>query len=44
MVLAMVIFLAIISISTIVSQYVDLLWFREVGFQQVFWKILICQV
>jgi uncharacterized membrane protein (UPF0182 family) len=35
-----VIFLALISISTIVTLYADLLWFREIGFQQVFWRIL----
>ncbi len=40
MVLALILFLAIISISTIVTLYTDLLWFREVGFQSVFWKIL----
>jgi uncharacterized protein len=43
-ILAILIFLAIISISTIVTLYTDLLWFREVGFQQVFWKILTSKV
>ncbi|HYN98802.1 MAG TPA: UPF0182 family protein [Actinomycetota bacterium] len=35
-----VFFLLIISISTVVGLYTDLLWFKEVGFQQVFWKVL----
>lgn len=33
-------FVLLISISTAVSLYTDLLWFKEVGFQQVFWKVL----
>jgi uncharacterized protein len=33
-------FFLLISISTAVSLYTDLLWFKEVGFQQVFWKVL----
>jgi uncharacterized membrane protein (UPF0182 family) len=33
-------FILLISISTAVSLYTDLLWFKEVGFQQVFWKVL----
>lgn len=32
-------FLAIISISAVVGLYTDLLWFREVGFQDVFWTV-----
>ncbi|HEX2052271.1 MAG TPA: UPF0182 family protein, partial [Actinomycetota bacterium] len=32
-------FVAIISISAVVGLYTDLLWFREVGFQEVFWKV-----
>lgn len=35
-----VFFLLIISISTAVGLYTDLLWFKEVGYQQVFWKVL----
>lgn len=30
----------LISISTIVAFYTDLLWYRELGFAQVFWTIL----
>jgi uncharacterized membrane protein (UPF0182 family) len=37
-------FVAIISISAAVGLYTDLLWFREVGFQQVFWKVLSSRV
>lgn len=39
-VLAAVVFFAIISISTVVALYTDSLWFNEVGFGDVFWKIL----
>lgn len=39
-ILTTVIFLGVISISTVVSVYLDLLWFNEVGFGDVFWKIL----
>ena len=34
------VFLFIISISTLVRFYTDLLWYQEVGFDQVFWKTL----
>ncbi len=37
-------FFAIISISAAVGLYTDLLWFREVGFQTVFWKVLSSRV
>lgn len=35
-----VIFLLLISLSTIVNFYTDFLWFQEVGFVSVFWKVL----
>ncbi|HVL50627.1 MAG TPA: UPF0182 family protein, partial [Actinomycetota bacterium] len=37
-------FLAVISISAAVGFYLDLLWFHEVGFQDVFWKIFSSRV
>lgn len=37
-------FLAVISISAVVGLYTELLWFREVGFQDVFWTILSSRV
>ena len=39
-----IIFLFIISISTIVRLYTDLQWYREVRFTSVFWTILRTQV
>jgi uncharacterized membrane protein (UPF0182 family) len=38
------VFLFIISISTLVRFYTDLLWYQEVGFDQVFWKTLAYRV
>lgn len=35
-----VFFFLITSISTAVALYTDLLWFNEVGFQEVFWTVL----
>ncbi len=37
-------FFLIISISAAVGLYTELLWFKEVGFQQVFWKVLTSRV
>lgn len=37
------IFVVIISLSAVISLYVDLLWFQDVGFQSVFWRILSSQ-
>lgn len=37
-------FLFLISISAAVGFYTDLLWFQEVGFQAVFWKIFSSRV
>ncbi|MEO7803826.1 MAG: UPF0182 family protein [Actinomycetota bacterium] len=39
-ILIAIVFGLVVSISTIVAFYTDLLWYREVGFQDVFWKIL----
>ncbi|MGH2705397.1 MAG: UPF0182 family protein [Actinomycetota bacterium] len=36
--------LFLLSISTLVRRYTDLLWYREVGFSSVFWTILGTQV
>jgi uncharacterized membrane protein (UPF0182 family) len=38
LILAVLVFL--VSISTLVRLYTDLLWYREVGFSSVFWTIL----
>lgn len=43
-VLVLIIVAFIVSISTLVTFYTDLLWFKEVGFSQVFWTILRSQV
>jgi uncharacterized protein len=42
--LVALVFLAIISVSTVVGFYTDLLWYREVGFDEVFWKTLAYKV
>lgn len=39
-ILLAIVFALIVSVSTIVAFYTDLLWYREVGFQDVFWKVL----
>lgn len=36
--------LLVVSISTIVLFYTDLLWFQEVGYESVFWKIFTSKV
>lgn len=38
------VFLLVVSISTIVIFYTDLLWFQEVGYESVFWKIFTSKV
>jgi uncharacterized membrane protein (UPF0182 family) len=39
-IIAAIVLIAFISISSVVRFYTDLLWFHEVGFAKVFWKII----
>jgi uncharacterized protein len=39
-----VVVVGILSISTVVGFFTDFLWFKEVGFTQVFWKIFVSRI